>query len=730
MRQVFLHKGKVQIRQVDIPPLHDRMILVKVHYSFVSSGTEMATLTTSGTSLVEKFASNTTEYVQKIIGAVKENGLDGTIALVKEKIDHIMPLGYSCSGQVIAIGKSVKFFRVGDYVACAGAGFAYHADVITVPENLTIKIRNDHFLKQTSLTTIGAIALQGVRRAHLQLGEKVCIIGLGLIGQLTVQLAKLAGCFVIGVDIQENRLRLAQKLGADLVISPRQVNATQDILFATEHHGVDATIITAASPTGDIIQQAMHATRRKGRVILVGDVKLDFDREPFYTKEIDFLISCSYGPGRYDDSYEKEGNDYPYAYVRWTENRNMQLFAQLIEDGKITIDALISHEFSLNKLEDAYTLLQKGQGLGIVLAYTHDEDSEKNIHTLLNEKKETHACHVEFAKAFVPSRDVIKVGIVGAGGFAKVKLLPILSKLQNISIHSIIDIDITNAINVGRQYEAQRIVNDFHKFLRDDDAKVAIIATPHVLHAEQAMCAMRSGKAVFVEKPAAVNADQLLRLKDFFSINKDCFYCVDFNRSYSPFMTAIKEVIIKRHNPMLIHYRMNAGYIPKNHWVHLPENGGRIIGEACHIFELFCFLTDAKPVTVSVEALNTLHDDVIPEDNFTANVRMSDGSCCSFIYSALGNHMMGKERMELFFDGKSIVMNDFVELRGYGLPVSFNKKVMIPEKGHDALVREFFKATRTPKAGAPISIDRILAATELSLIVDRLVRQGGGMEVL
>ena len=733
MKQVFLKKGQVKLYQVDIPHLDANSILVRVNYSFISSGTEFATVTASGKSIFEKAYSNLNQNIQKVTGAIKDNGLTATFALIREKLDTVMPLGYSCSGQVISVGKNVDVFFIGDYVACAGSGHANHADVVVVPKNLAVKIQNHEMLKQCSLTTIGAIALQGIRRSNLELGQKVCIIGLGLIGQLTSQLAKLSGCQVYGIDIQESRLNLAKKLGADFVFNPKNCEIIKEIEWATSQHGIDTTVITASGKDGKIIQQAMQMTRRKGKVVLVGDVKIDFDRDPFYSKEIDFLISCSYGPGRYDDAYEKHGVDYPYDYVRWTENRNMELFSKLVQDKKILIDPLISSEFDLSNVESAYQSLQTKESLGIVLSYKSArenlekeilENQNSNSRDITDSNITTIIC---VAKNFIANNNTNLVGI-GVGGFCKIKLLPAISKIKNVKINSMIDANATNLINISNQYKVQNTGNDYRKLLNNDNVNAVLIATPHCLHADQAIDCMSSGKAVFVEKPAAVNYEQLEKLNTFLTQKaahaQNTLYCVDFNRSFSPFIKKIKEVVKNRNNPMLINYRINAGFIPKDHWINSPANGGRIIGEACHIFELFCFLTDSKPVSISVESINSNNNSVKSADNFVTQIRMSDGSCCSLLYTSIGSAESGKERMELFFDGKSIIMNDFYELNGFGLPKSFDMLSKTQDKGHEALLQEFFIATQTPSFQPPIPFERILLATEISLIVDELIKTG------
>ena len=432
-------------------------------------------------------------------------------------------------------------------------------------------------------------------------------------------------------------------------------------------------------------------------------------------KEIDFLISCSYGPGRYDPHYEKRGVDYPYAYVRWTEQRNMQLFIELIEQGKIDLGHIISQEFALEKAEDAYKELQNGTSLGLVLRY-----AESNY-----VPTPWRGATVSSAKKYSPPHGILQVAIVGVGGFAKIKLLPILAGIRDVRVRGIVDVDAAAALSVARHYKATVFSGGFDELIARDDIQAVIIATPHQLHAQQTMACLQAGLAVFVEKPATVTKEQFTALERLLASQPDHLYCVDFNRSFSPFMRSIKSSIATRRSPLMIYYRMNAGFIPTDHWVQAPEHGGRIIGEACHILELFCYLTDAAPRYVSVTPLQTSRDDFAPSDNVSVVVQFSDGSVCTLLYTALGNSAMPKEQMELYVEGKSIIMNDYVTLQGFGLPVTFNKKHNQQDKGHAALLERFIAAAQHGGLG-PIPFERIAMATKLSFIVDQLARSGGG----
>ncbi len=714
MRQVFLQKGAVVVKEVCQPAMDEYDVLIAVHYSFISSGSETATIAQAEQDTV---LSNVSTKIKKVLESVASHGIEGASALIKSKLKgESQALGYSCSGRVLAVGKKVRNVRTGDYVACAGAGYAHHADLVCVPEHLVVRISPD-CLKEASITTIGAIALQGIRRAEISLGENVCVIGLGLIGQLTVQLAKKAGCNVIGIDLLQERLDVAKKLGADWVLRSEHDNIKQEINYITDHYGVDATIITASAKHDTILQQAMELTRKKGKVVLVGDVNLQFDRSPFYAKEVDLRISCSYGPGRYDQTYEQKGVDYPYAYVRWTENRNMQAFVQLLQKGDLDIATLMSHEVPLDAIGKGYAYINEQQALGVVVSYDqHDQQMPK-------EKKLDTSCDVRFIPA---KKETIRVGVVGAGGFSTMKLMPAIDKLSNAKIHAIADTDLTASLDSANVYGAAKVCRDYADLFAEDVVDAVVIASPHKFHAAQTINALSHGKAVFLEKPMVTDWQQLQDMRNMLKQYPNAPLCVDYNRSFSPFMQKIKKAIDKRSGPMIVHYRMNAEFISKDHWVQTDIGAGRIIGEACHIIDLFCYLTDAKPLAVSVESVNSINENIFPTDNFTVHISFNDGSVCSLLYTSVGNVKLSKERMELFFDGKAIVMDDYKILKGYGLNSGFDENEAYADKGHSAILKQFFDACRQPVFKPPIAYSRLDRVAELTLIIDALACNGGG----
>lgn len=721
MRQVFLDKGTIVVKEVCHPLLDDYSVIVSVHYSYISSGLEIAAIMDARENIQ---LSDIPKKIERVLASISAHGIHGAKSPVKGKLkDELRVLGYSCSGHVVAVGKKVKSFRTGDLVACAGSGFANHADVVCVPEHLVVHVHKKEMLKAASVATLGAIALNGIRRANVQLGERVCVFGLGFLGQLTVQLAKAAGCFVIGIDLLDDRVALAQKFGADAVYNAAtQPDLIKEIVFATGQYGVDATIITARAKDDAVIQQAMHMTRKKGKIVIVGDVGLHLDRTPLLHKELDILASHSYGPGRYDHDYEQKGHDYPYAYVRWTENRNMRAFVELLEKGSLVIDPLLESEVSLEHIARGYEKIINDKKLGVVVRYENPEAFD-----LESLAKTEQAC--VGGTCFRPAvKDAMSVGIVGGRGFVTSLLPSIVSRMPGVKINAVVDKDIARSLSISRLYgSAPKALVDDQDLFRQNLVDVVVVDSAHKFHGEHALRALRNGKAVFMEKPMVTSFEQLEQFKEFLQQNPKAPLCVNYHRSFAPCIDKIKQAVKKRTSPLIVNYRVNAELPIYNDENPVRESdAGRVIGEACHLIDLFCFLTDSKPASVSVDSLHSARNLLFPTDNFTVQLSFEDGSLCSLVYTSLGNPRLGRERMEIFYDSKSIIMHDYMRVTGYGLPSSFNIWNKIADNGHEELFTTFFKRIKDPAYVAPIDMNRLLLVAELTLIIDRLACQGGG----
>ncbi|MCB9121226.1 MAG: bi-domain-containing oxidoreductase [Caldilinea sp.] len=703
MRQVLIRRGQVTVDQVPAPIVENGHLLVEVAYSLISAGTELSSVQSAGQSLVSKVLEQP-ERVKKLITHLRAQGIQKTIAKVQGQTDQLVPLGYSCSGIVVQVGDGISDFQPGDRVACAGAGLANHAEMVLVPRNLVAKVPEGCDLRSAASVTLGAIAMQGVRRSEPRLGEIIAVVGLGLLGQLTVQLLKAAGCRVIGLDVDNRRVILAQELGADSALNPTDVDVKNELMHLTAGYGVDTTVITAASNSDAIVQQAMEITRKKGRVVVVGAVGLGLKRSPFYEKELDFLISTSYGPGRYDERYEKQGLEYPYSYVRWTENRNMEEYLRLIAAGKLRLDKILEQEYALEEAEQAYADLQGAaeKPLGMILRYPMPDEAK-----LSDEKSAT--------KVILSSKTAkgkIRIAVVGAGNFAKAVHLPNLQKLSDLySIRAIVSSTGSNAKATAEQFGAAYASTNIQDVLDDPDVDAVMICTRHDLHAKQAMLAAKAGKAIFLEKPMALNQDELDQLVVVLK-ETGVPFMVGYNRRYSPAARRARELVTGRQNPLMILYRMNAGYLPPEHWTQTKEGGGRIIGEACHIIDLFQYLVDEPVVEVSATALAPKTQHVLAGDNVSATLRYADGSVATLLYTALGSTELNKEYMEVFVDGKVLALDDYMALHVYGMP-SANWNANMQQKGHFEELQEFARFVAADMAGAA-SIRALAETMEIS----------------
>lgn len=707
MRQVLIRRGQVTVENVPAPIVEEGHILVEVAYSLISAGTEISSVENSGKSLVRR-ALEQPDRVLKVVDHLRKQGIQKTVAKVTGQVAGPTPTGYSCSGIVIQVGRGVTGFQPGDRVACAGAGIANHAEIVLVPGNLAVKVPEGCDLKDAASVTLGAIAMQGVRRADPRLGEIVAVIGLGLLGQLTVQLLKVAGCRVVGFDLDPRRVALARQLGADHAFNPAAVEVKNEIRHLTGDHGVDATIITAASSSDAIVQQAMEMTRKKGRVVVVGAVGLGLQRSPFYEKEIDFLISCSYGPGRYDQAYEEKGVDYPYAYVRWTENRNMQEYLRLVAEGKVRLAEILEREYDLAQAPQAYEELKSAaqKPLGVLLRYPIDgSDSGAG-------KLET--------KTVLRSRPVsgkIRIAVVGAGNFAKAVHLPNLQKLSDLyHIRAIVSGTGANALATAQQFGADYASTNYEDVLNDPEVDAVLICTRHHLHARQAIQAARAGKAIFLEKPMALNQAELDELVAVLQ-ETGVPFMVGFNRRFSPAARRVKELIADRQNPLMILYRMNAGYLPPDHWTQTEEGGGRIIGEACHILDLFQYFVGAPVAEVSATAIAPNTEHVLAGDNVSITLRYADGSVATLLYTALGSPDFGKEYMELYVDGRVLVLDDYKTLQVRGGAIK-GWSGSFQDKGHLDELRAFADYVSTPSS-MPMLVADLASVSRTAIVIGK-----------
>ena len=718
MKQVLIKRGNIHIEDVPAPLLADSHILVEVAYSLISTGTEVTGVKRSGESLVKK-AIKQPENVKKVLSILKEKGIKKTFALVESKVAGASPTGYSCSGIVIQVGKGVEEIKPGDRVACAGAGKANHAEIVLVPKNLVVKLPDGCSLKDAASVTLGSIAMQGVRRADPKLGEMIAIVGLGLVGQLSNKLLKIAGCRTIGFDLQKSRVELAKELGLDWGFVSSEADAQKEVFNLTSGHGVDTCVITASAPGNDaIVQQAMEITRKKGKVVVVGDVGLGLKRSPFYEKELDLLISTSYGPGRYDESYEEKGLDYPYAYVRWTEQRNMEEYLKLIAEGKLDFARLAGKIYPIEEASQAYQALQEeGRPLAVLLDYHLNKlDAERKLQT-----------KVQISSASKKKAGLINVAVIGAGSFAKSVHLPNLQRLSNLyAIRAIVSATGSNAKETAKLFGAAYCTTDYHDVLADDEVDMVMICTRHNLHADYSLKALKAGKHVFVEKPLCVAREELDQISDFYDSRLTThdsrlpLLMVGFNRRFSPAAMRVKELIKDRKNPIIVNYRVNVGYIPLDHWVHGEEGGGRVIGEACHMFDLFNFFTGSEGKSIDVSAISPATEHVSSRDNFVATLKYTDGSVCTLIYTALGATELPKEYIEIYCDNKIMIIDDFKELRVHGSKARGWRDSQ--NKGHMQQIREFGRCVS--EGGAwPISLNELVQATKVSFVVDEGTRR-------
>jgi predicted dehydrogenase len=707
LKQVLIKKGVVVVEDVPAPSVEAGCVLVKVERSCVSPGTESAAAQSSGEPLYKRAIKNPA-LATRVVGMMLDEGIGRVMERVMGRLASGMETGYSAAGVIIGVGDGVAGFAIGDRVACAGTGYANHAEIINVPVNLAVKIPAGVDMGPASTVALGAIAMQGVRRATTSIGETVAVIGLGALGLLTAQMLRAAGCRVIGSDIDEARLEKASALGMNFGINPDAEDYPARVYALTGGVGADAVIITAASKSSDIVSEAMRACRRKGKVVLVGDVGLNLNRADMYEKELDFFISTSYGPGRYDKCYEREGQDYPLAYVRWTEGRNMEEYLRLLAEGKISVSGM-SETYDIDNAPSAYSRLTAEENRPLFVILSYPPTAEAPIR-----KMSVHAAK--------PSAGKIRVAVIGASSFAESVHLPNMLRLRDsFSVRAIMSKKGSRAKALATRFGAELATTDIDEILADPEINLVLITTRHNLHAGLVLRALNAGKNVFVEKPLAITAEQLDDIEAFYAANPaGPLLMTGFNRSFSPPIQVITDAMRGRNTPMMLNYRMNAGYLPPDHWTRGPEGGGRNIGEACHIYDLFNLLSGATFTDMSAISINPSSPQWGMDDNFIATVKYSDGSVCSLTYTALGAKSHPKERMDIYCDGKVFSLDDYHSLTVDGIKHR-GWKSRTQEKGHYEELLSL--ADCLTKGGPwPIPLDRQISSTRISLTVDTAIR--------
>ena len=717
MKQVLQNRktGRPFVGEVPVPALQRGRVLVRTVASLISAGTERAAVELVSKGLVRE-ARQRPDLVKAVVAKVKNEGILNTFASVRDKMAASQALGYSAAGIVAAVAEDVTEFQVGDHVACAGVGFASHAEVLSVPKNLCVHLPEGVSFESGAYGTLGAIALQGVRLAEPTLGESVVVIGLGLVGQLTVQLLKANGCRVFGLDLDETRVGLSLEIGADYAMVSSDA-AAKEIEMWTRGHGADAVLITAATDSNEPIELAARVSRLKGRVIVVGMTGMDIPRQPFFSRELKLIISMSYGPGRYDPDYEERGVDYPLPYVRWTEKRNIESFLQLVDDQRVNVERLTTHRFPIDEADRAYQLISgnvQEPSLGVLLQYDPEAEVVRKV-------------PLGAPAAMRKAEKSIRVGVIGAGGYVPAMLLPHF-KTEGVDFRSIATATGISAHDVGKRFGFAYAVSSADEVIDDESVNLVVIGTKHDLHAELARKALERDKHVFVEKPLALNDEELESVLEAARRSRGKLM-VGFNRRFSPLGQRAKDFFAGSDAPLSMLYRVNAGRMAKEHWVqNAQEGGGRIIAEGCHFIDFMQFLSGSPPVFVFAESLSAKSSKIVDADSVFITLRFADGSNGAVAYLSEGDKGLPKERVEIFGAGKSYVLDDFRRATLYKDGREEQITLKAQDKGQQAEVRQVCASVLEGDA-LPISLDELAATTRATFRVLDSLRERRPFEI-
>ncbi len=689
MKQIFRdRKGKIVVDDVPVPALDRGKVLVEVLYSVISSGTESRSLLSTKKDFSQKLKNPLS--VIRVVGKASRKGLPSLYRNLKSKLSVLAPLGYSCAGKVINVGDDVRDIAEGDLVACMSAEYAYHAEYLSIPRNLVVKIPQPVEMKDAAFTMIGCIALHAVRNIRVQLGEHVVVVGLGLIGQIVVQLLKLSGAKVYGIDTLPNRIVLAKKLGLDEGIVLKPSYQLEDVMSWTQGTGADAVLVCTTNTQHDILRKTAAVCRDKARFVVVGSFDLHLPYELFYRKELEFIVSRSSGPGRYDESFESANHEYPIGYVRWTERRNAEEFLSLLATKKLRLQELITREYPLMKAHDAYAALLKHDHLGIMLSYGNQKPSTSFVTTVPVTPQPL-------------SHEKISVAVAGLGVFAKNVQLPELANNSHYRLHTVVSKSGVQAKEVAKKFSASYCTTDYAEMLKNPDVQLVIITTRNNQHASMAIEAAQAGKHIFLEKPMAMNYREMKDIILAVQKNK-VFFTLGLNRRFSPLAQAAKDILSQHQKPALIIYRFQDERAADRAWVeNLTEGGGRVLHLCGHMVDVCSWLLNADPLDVFTKSVEARTSSVVNQDNVIMTSNFSDGSVATMIYSSLGNSALERERIEIYFDNKVIILKNYQSLEFIGID---RKNITLPEpdNGYTRQLAEIAKRLQGDQSAENVSL--------------------------
>jgi predicted dehydrogenase/threonine dehydrogenase-like Zn-dependent dehydrogenase len=707
MKQIIqdLKNGDTILEDVPAPLVKPGQVLIQTTRTLVSLGTERMLVEFGKSNLFQK-ANQQPDKVKEVINKVKTDGLKPTINAVFNKLGQPLPLGYCNVGKVIAVGRGVDDFSIGDRVVSNGP----HAEYVCVSKNLVVKIPESVSDEEAAFTIIGSIGLQGIRLVNPTFGETIVVVGLGLIGLMTAQLLKANGCNVIGFDFDAKKVALAKSFGIDAVNPAVGIDQVSYVNNATNDVGSDAVIITASNKSNDIISQSARMSRKRGRIVLVGVIGLDISRADFYEKELTFQVSCSYGPGRYDDDYEQKGNDYPLPFVRWTEKRNFEAVIQAIASKSINVEALITERVNLNDYQQIYADMAGNNSIASILVYPEKEqEPNRSIQISSNQ--------------FMPSKGT--VGIIGAGNFTSAMILPCL-KTTNVKLKYISSASGLTGTTLAKKYKIEFSTTDNNTILVDSDVDLVMITTRHNSHARLVVEALNAGKNVFVEKPLALKQEELDLVIEAYK-NSGKTITVGFNRRFAPLAIQMKKALGNVNSPMNIITTMNAGFIPSKVWVHDMEiGGGRIIGEACHFIDLISFLSGSKVKSIFMNAMG--NQPAENTDNASILMKYENGTNAVINYFANGSKAYSKERVEIFHQERTLILDNWRKLKGFGFR-NFSSASSSQDKGHQNQINKLIESVQNG-GDQIIPIEDIINTTKASFAAIESLKKGAWVDII